>query len=178
MIFNYARWADPLEFGHRFLDVRQQQNIETQGLFSLTYLKRNLLVAFALLPDIRTSAPFIQISGHGLALWFTSPILLWALWPRNYTRLHIPLCLTVAAVGLPTLLYQNSGWLQFGYRFGIDYLPFLIVLVALNGLALGRWAKTAIVVGIVINLFGAVTFARHYQFYRTDTATYQSILGQ
>jgi len=175
---NLARWGDPLEFGHRFLNVRQQSNIEAHGLFDAQYLWRNLQVAFALLPELSGTAPYLRISGHGLALWFTSPILFWLLVSGRHTRLHVPLWLTVAAVGVPTLLYQNTGWFQFGYRFSIDYLPYLVVLLALSSRPLGRLAKAAIVAGVVINLFGAITFARFHQFYRTDASSYESILGR
>jgi len=74
----------------------------------------------------------------------------------------------VAAVALPSLLYQNSGWLQFGYRFALDYMVLLVLLLAIGGRPLGRVGKTLIAIGIAINLFGAVTFARHNQFYRRD----------
>ena len=73
--------------------------------------------------------------------------------------------LTVLAVALPSLLYQNSGWVQFGYRFSLDYTPMLICLWALGGHRLGRLAKTLIVIGIGVNLFGAITFYHMGQFY-------------
>ncbi|MBT8494317.1 MAG: hypothetical protein KJO07_14780 [Deltaproteobacteria bacterium] len=171
--FNLARWDDPLEFGHRFLHVRQQNNIEVHGLFSSHYLLRNLQVAFTMIPCIGESSPYLRIGGHGLAIWLTSPILLWALWPRKRTHLHIPLWITSAIIiGMP-LFYQNTGWFQFGYRFAADALPFLFLLIAMGARPLGKLARAAIVAGIVINLFGAVTFNRYQQFYRTDMPTYQ-----
>ena len=87
-----------------------------------------------------------------------------------------PLWLTVAAVALPTLFYQNSGWFQFGYRFSLDYTAFLFVLIAVGGRQLGRIGRVLVVVGIVINLFGAVTFARDNQYYRADRGTYDSVI--
>jgi len=57
-------------------------------------------------------------------------------------------------------------------------LPFLFLLIALGGLKLGRIGRGLIVVGIVINLFGAITFARHHQFYRADAATFRSLDGR
>ena len=61
---------------------------------------------------------------------------------------------------MPSLLYMNSGWVQFGYRFALDYMVFLIMLIAIGGRPFGRVAKTLIVIGIAINLFGAITFDR------------------
>ena len=58
------------------------------------------------------------------------------------------------------VLYQNTGWEQFGFRFVLDFLPYLIVLLALARWPLSRWFKGAVVVGILVNAFGAVTFQR------------------
>jgi hypothetical protein len=165
---NLARFDQPTEFGHSYLAVRQQAQMEASGLFSLDYLTRNLAVGFTLLPRFSGHWPFVLISGHGLALWFTTPILFFLLWPRERGPWHRPLWLTVALVALPSLLYQNSGWLQFGYRFALDYMPLLIALIAVGGRPLGRPGKALIALGIAINLFGAITFARYPQFYRSD----------
>jgi hypothetical protein len=176
VIHNVARFDEPLEFGHSYLAVRQQRNMETMGMFSHHYLARNLAVAFTLLPDFSSAKPYISINGHGLAMWFTTPVLFLLLWPKIKGPLHRPLWITVALVAVPTLLYQNSGWLQFGYRFSLDYMVLLILLLAVGGRPLTRIAKGLIIAGIVINLFGAFTFARYHQFYKADNATYNTLI--
>ena len=168
MAYNAARFGSPTEFGHSYLAVRQQGQMEESGLFSYAYLSRNLAVALALLPSFSADPPHVVIGGHGLALWFTTPILFFLLWPRERGAWHWPLWLTVAMVALPSLLYQNSGWLQFGYRFALDYMVLLVLLLAIGGRPLGRAGKILIAVGVAINLFGAVTFARDNRFYRRD----------
>ena len=179
MVHNAARFGDPLAFGHHYLDVRQQQQMETTGMFSYAYLGRNLAVAFALLPELTSHDPHIRISGHGLAIWFTTPVVLWVLWPRVKNALHRPLWITVALVALPTLLYQNSGWFQFGYRFSLDYLPFLILLVAIGDRSLRGLGRVLIALAIAINLFGAITFGRaeYHDHYRADRATYGTVIA-
>lgn len=176
MVHNYLRFGEPTEFGHSYLAVRQQRQIETIGMFSYDYLSRNLAVAFTLLPGISSEAPYISISGHGLAMWFTTPILLLVLWPRVRGPVHRALWLTVACVALPSLLYQNSGWFQFGYRFSLDYMVFLFVLIAVGGRPLTRVVKGLIIAAVIINLFGAWTFAREHRFYRADSATYNAVV--
>ena len=177
MAYNLARFGAPTEFGHTYLDVRQQVQIEQHGLASYHYLARNLAVAFTLLPEILPRAPYVQISGHGLALWFTTPILWLVLWPRDRGPLHRPLWLCVAAVALPSLLYQNSGWVQFGYRFSLDYLPLLVLLLAIGGRPVTRLARALIIAGIAINLFGAITFDRAWQYYRVGGNAYDVVVA-
>ncbi len=173
MIYNQLRFESPTEFGHGYLalgtgqPVRQQVPMETFGLFSLHYLARNLVVALGLTPGVALHKPWIQISGHGLAIWVTTPLLLWLLvWPRVANPIRRALWITVGLVAIPSLLYMNSGWIQFGYRFSLDYLVFLFMLLAIASPRLSLAAKLAIGAGIVINLFGAVTFDRMWQFYR------------
>lgn len=172
MIYNQVRFGSPFEFGHTYLalgdhrPVRQQVLIEQWGLASYHYLGRNLAVAFTLLPDLLPRAPWIQLSGHGLAMWVTTPALLLVLWPRERNPLHRALWITTLLVALPSLLYMNSGWVQFGYRFSLDYLVFLVMLLAIGGRPLTRVTKGLIVAGIVVNLFGAITFDRQWKYYR------------
>jgi hypothetical protein len=77
-----------------------------------------------------------------------------------HTRLSRALWITIAAVAIPIFMYQNTGWEQFGYRFALDFLPYLVVLLAIGGRRLTRTVKTLIVIGIVVNAFGAATFKR------------------
>lgn len=177
MAYNAARFAEPGNFGHSYLDVRQQAQMEQHGLFDWRYLGRNLAVALALVPDFLGRPPYVSISGHGLAIWFTSPFLLYVLWPRQRGPVHRALLVTLAVVALPSLLYQNSGWFQFGMRFSLDYMVLLIALLAVGARPLTRPFKALVVLAIAINLFGAATFGRDYRFYRVDQAAYETVIA-
>lgn len=177
MIYNAVRFHSPTEFGHTYLDVRQQVQIEQWGLANYHYLARNLAVAFTLLPEFPGRAPWIQIGGHGLALWFTTPVLLLVLWPREKPPLHRALWVTIALVAVPTLFYMNSGWVQFGYRFSLDYLAFVILLLAIGARPFGKVTKALIIAGIVINLFGAWSFDREWKYYRYGGNAYDVVVA-
>ncbi|MFT3693013.1 MAG: hypothetical protein QM831_07720 [Kofleriaceae bacterium] len=172
--YNKARFGSFTEFGHTFLDVRQQAQIEQWGLASYHYLGRNLAVAFTLLPELDGH---LRIPGHGLALWITTPILLFLVWPKDKPPIHRALWITVALVAIPSLCYQNSGWVQFGYRFSLDYMVFLIMLLAVGGRALTPFAKFLIALGIAINLFGAYTFDRDWSYYRVGGNAYDVVVA-
>jgi hypothetical protein len=104
-------------------------------------------------------------------------VLLLLLWPAARPPLHRALWLTVAAVAVPAFFYQNSGWVQFGYRFSLDYLPFLILLLAVGGRRVGWGARTLVAIGIAVNLFGAITFDRHWQYYRIQGPAYGVVVA-
>lgn len=177
MVYNATRFTEPTEFGHSYLHVRQQAQIEAHGLFSYHYLARNLAVAFTLLPELPDKGPPIQVSGHGLALWVTTPAFLLLLWPRTRPPLHRALWLTVALVAIPTFFYQNSGWVQFGYRFSLDYTPFLILLLAVGGRRFGWGTRALLALGVAINLFGAWSFLGHPEYYRVGGSAYGTIVS-
>jgi hypothetical protein len=178
--YNAARFGDPFENGYRYLTVAWQARMEKWGLFHYHYLSRNLGVALSMLPWMGEGGAPFRINVHGLALWFTTPLYLFLLWPRlragseQATRdlrwLHWGLWLTVAAVLVPTLFYQNTGWAQFGYRFSNDYFVFLFALLALGGFRLGTLFWLAAAWSVLVNAFGAWTFGRadYKEYYYVD----------
>lgn len=166
---NYTRFhqLSPNAFGHQYLTVIWQQRMAKWGLFSYHYLSKNLGCMLTILPwfppkDVanQPGVPLFQINEHGLALWFTTPLYFWLLWPRNQARgfLHSALWLAVIGPMVFDLFYQNSGWRQFGYRFSNDYAPLLFVLLAIGGRRMGSMFKFAAAWSVAVNLFGAMSF--------------------
>lgn len=161
MTYNYLRFESVFEFGHRYLQEGARQAIREHGLMSGWFLPQNLSAALVNPPVITFEGGFpIRISRHGLGLLFTTPALLLLPVSPNRTRLFWAAVATAFVVSLPGLFYQNSGWEQFGYRFGLDWLPFLFVALSVGGRPLTGRVKVVILLGIVVNAFGAVTFGR------------------
>jgi len=157
---NALRFGDPFETGYRYLAVAWHARIEKWGLFSYHYLARNLGVMLTSLPWLGSPDAPLRMSGHGLALWVTTPAYLGVLWPKRTSALHLALVLTALLVALPTLFYQNSGWVQFGYRFSNDYAVFLFALLAVGGRRFGAAFWALALFAVALNAFGALTFAR------------------
>lgn len=168
---NHARFGDPFEFGHRLLAIGWRGRIDKWGLFSYHYLGKNLAVLLTSLPFVggTNAAPF-QINAHGLALWITTPIYAWVLWPKRTSPIFWALACTAACVALPSLFYQNSGWIQYGYRFSNDFAVFLFAMIAVGKRRFGASFWALAIVGVVVNAFGALTFQRagHERFYFFD----------
>jgi hypothetical protein len=171
MAMNQERFANAFEFGHSYLLIASRGRIETWGLFDYHYVARNASVFFAGLPWI-TPHGYFRIGGHGLALWLTTPALLLVLWPRQRLDLGMKiLALCTLLVCAWNLAYQNSGWLQFGYRFSLDYMAGLFVLLAVGGRSVRSLPFiAAMIFAIAVNLFGAITFNRAPQFYDDDAS--------
>jgi hypothetical protein len=158
-IFNQLRFGSPFEFGHYYLVIRWAGRIQRWGLFNYHFLSRNLAAAFVLFPKFIRHWPYVQYSRDGLSMLVTTPALVYAAMPRERPPITRALWLAVLAVALPSFLYQNDGFVQFGYRFSLDYLVLLVALLAIGAQPLTRTFQALVVLGIVINLYGALTFS-------------------
>jgi len=97
-----------------------------------------------------------------MSLFVTTPLFFYLLWPREKPRLHRALWLTTALVAIPGFFYQNSGYYQFGFRFSLDYTPYLFLLLALGGRTFTRLFIAAALLGVAVNALGAAVFNRLY----------------
>ncbi len=99
--------------------------------------------------DIGTS---IVLSAPGLLL------ALLAIARRPLARLTLGAGLATLAIALFNLAHFSQGWVQWGYRFSLDFIPFLLPLVAVGAArADGRPRTIAIVLvvaGAAVNLWG------------------------
>ena len=168
-VYNYARFQSPFEFGHRFMPVQWQDRMFRFGLFNYHFLSRNLAAALVLLPRIMTRYPYVMVSQHGVSLLVTSPNLAYTVIPQEPSPLTKPLWITILATALPSLLYQNSGYVQWGYRFSLDYMIYFMVLLAVGNRPLTRLFRALVVVAFAINLFLAIGFDRYTEFSYDDS---------
>jgi hypothetical protein len=189
---NWTRYGrpTPFYFDHQFLSVAWRSRMGRWGMLSYHFLAKNLGVSLTSLPWLPPpdggpifGAPF-KINEHGLALWFTTPLYFWLFWPKRFDGQHerkwlyVVASLSAALPAIMDLLYQNTGWRQFGYRFSNDYVVLLFVMLAVGARPM-RWLfASAAAWGVAWNLFGAITFDKAVfdRFYFRDgsqTVVYQ-----
>ena len=80
--------------------------------------------------------PLVLPRDTGMSILLTSPAWLLALpavgWGFGRSRLVTGAGLAVLMVGLVNLLHFSQGWVQFGYRFSLDFAPWALLLVAIG----------------------------------------------
>jgi len=95
---------------------------------------------------------------RGMSLLLTSPACLLALPALGLRdRRAVGAVLATVAIATANLAHFSQGWVQFGYRFSLDFAPFLLVAVALGAERLlgprglpPRAPAAALVVGLVV----------------------------
>lgn len=156
--YNQLRFGTPLESGYALATLpdwlERQRDI---GLFSLAHVPMNVDYFLLHLPRPVAGWPFLQPDGLGMSVLLTSPGLLFAVradWRRSQTWW---LALAAIAVLVPTLLYYGGGWLQYGYRYFLDSVPFVMTLCGLAAAwrgGIGWGWKALILVGLAVMAIG------------------------
>jgi hypothetical protein len=131
--YNNARFGSPTDFGYQHLTDAEnlRQRREEHGQFSPVFLPDNLDAAFFHLPHLEDNR--IIPDPWGMSLFLTSPVLLYVFFafpPSGSRQRQLILAVGAFFILLPSLLYYNTGSSQFGYRFLVDALPVLMILVA------------------------------------------------
>jgi hypothetical protein len=233
------RFDSPFESGYGYTEQLYQDSLQfvyNHGLFDLSYIQRHPPVILEQMPLIKDEGPYVLPSWFGMAIWVTSPFLLYAffanikeyralwipaaialgisavillsrglarLWEGDWATSEIPwgihllpfwvLSFGAAAAGvlvprakgepwdrlvvacwaaiIPTALliftFAATGWAQFGYRYALDFTPFLWLLAIRTIGNDMRWHHvTLIAVAIAVNAMGVLWV---YQFEPAQT---------
>jgi hypothetical protein len=157
LYYNQVRFGSPFESGYALASLPPWlTDLRAQGLFSAAHLPQNLDYLFFHLPRLVGQFPYLKPDGFGLSIFLTSPALLLALRANWRTGLSLILGLTSGLVLLPDLLYYGGGWVQYGFRYALDAIPFALVLC---GLVLARQKISSVwwgllLFGLLINAIG------------------------
>jgi hypothetical protein len=156
-LFDFVRFGSPLETGYgisRISDILAERR--QQGLFSLSHLPDNVRLLVAGAFSLRSRFPYLVPDPNGTSLLLTSPALLMALLAGLRDRAVQVLWVAAAIVALPVLLYYGYGGpVTYGYRYALDFIPFLFALSAIGARRhFAAIEKIAIVLSILFVGYG------------------------
>ena len=162
--YNQVRFGTAFESGYALATLPGWLQAErAKGLFALVHVPMNLDYFLFHLPRPIPTFPFFEPDGLGLSVLITSPGLLYAI--RADWRQHRAWWLAGAAIAtlIPTLLYYGGGWLQYGFRYFLDSVPFVIALCGLAAVHRGRvgWGWMALIAFGTVVMFAGVYWAYH-----------------
>jgi hypothetical protein len=111
--------------------------------------------------------PWLKPDGLGMSIFITSPGLLYAISAPWRESRSWWLALAGLVVLIPTLLYYGGGWLQYGFRYALDSIPFVWLLCGLAAVqdenrrqTMSWFWRVLIISGVVVGA-GGVYWAYH-----------------
>lgn len=96
--------------------------------------------------------PYVKANPWGMAIWYTSPLFMMVIIRFRTNKYTLPAGITMFVLSVPLFLYYSIGFAQFGYRYTLDFLPFLFLLLlpCLSG-KLSRGSIALIIMGVLFN---------------------------
>lgn len=156
-LYNWARFKVFYDIGYRLIPGVIDEPDFRHGILHPANIGKQLRVMFLKLPLFRPSPPYLLPSHEGMALWITSPALIFSLAAPLKERLVRASWLTIPLLALPSLLHATVGYSQFGYRRAMDFMPFLVLLTARGiGNEIRWYHKALIIASILVNLWGVI----------------------
>jgi hypothetical protein len=153
--YNNARFASATDFGYDYINEAPElaQRRLDHGNFAAYFLPENLYTATIRPPLLEDGS--IEPDPWGMGLLLTSPVLVYAALAFPWDRQKMLLASGGMLMLLPALLYHNTGSAQFGYRFVLDALPVLMILVAIGARRGKGWPLAVLTVwSVAVHLWG------------------------
>ncbi|MDQ7849228.1 MAG: hypothetical protein QN152_04885 [Armatimonadota bacterium] len=131
LTYNLLRFGDPLQTGYGMLSMAapNAQAVARWGFFNLRYVPQHLYAMLLRPPELMPTPPYLRPSPWGMSLLLTSPFVVRLLFPHSRAG-WARWATLVGCMALPMLLYFSVGWVQFGYRYSLDWWVFLLVMLA------------------------------------------------
>jgi hypothetical protein len=186
LLLGYDQWGLSLFITLPLLALCFVPASEPKKVLQLLGAMAGVLVASAIftpLPAPRPAVPPGQkcllveppVGWRPIALWLVLALVLaflaYTAWQwlasKDAPRLAAPVILTVLACMVPGLAYQNTGFSQFGFRFSLDYTPWLLLLIPLGGWSWKKPLPMALgLLSVTAGFWGAVGFRGYTEMMR------------
>ncbi|MGH9199156.1 MAG: hypothetical protein ACRD1T_25925, partial [Acidimicrobiia bacterium] len=178
LLYNYARFDSLTETGYRTvyesyagnqyayfqavspgLAPDPVPNPPRFDLFDIRNVPLHLHAMFMIPPNFYPDWSIFRPSPYGMSVLLTSPPFIFAFLVRRKTELKLAAWVAIALICIPICLHYSQGWVQYGYRFLLDFAPFLLILTALgfddSGSPSGRrWQIALVALSVVAGLWG------------------------
>jgi hypothetical protein len=132
--YNYARFGNPFEMGYGLIRNVEGESVLDEpwyphGIDSVFYIPGGLYAMLFRGIEWSDDFPHLVPGWIGSSVLLTMPVLWWIFEARG--RLALVAGITAALILLPDLAHGNPGWAQIGYRFIVDALPILWLMLGL-----------------------------------------------
>jgi len=112
-------------------------------------------------PEYIPYFPFIKPIPDGMSILLTTPAVFYVLKAKYNESVNLWALLAMLGIMVPIVLWFSTGWVQFGYRYSLDFLPFLLILIAAGmGKTMNKTMIILVAISVAVNLWGALWVVR------------------
>ncbi|MFI5322153.1 MAG: hypothetical protein ACHQ6U_01180 [Thermodesulfobacteriota bacterium] len=168
--YNYVRFGSLLDTAYVLHTISPAKEKVSpwfnKGLFSFSYIPYHLRV-FLLEPPVFIKIwPYVIPSKVGLSILITTPAFVFALFAARRKKLILACWSAIILTAFLIFIKSGTGWAQFGYRYALDFYPFLLLLTVTGiGEELKWYHKVLILLSVLVNIWG-VLFLNKFDWYK------------
>jgi hypothetical protein len=161
--YNWVRFGSPLEAGYALSVLEQPSLIARRalGVFSIRQIPENLRLALLAGPQHRSQFPFVAPNPYGLSMLLVSPALLTSLNAGFRAAQARLMWIATAVVAVPVFLYYGGGFVQYGFRYSLDFTPFLVALMAVGSTRWTGWVQRSLVLVSIASVTVGIIWHAH-----------------
>ncbi|MBI3486478.1 hypothetical protein HY025_06120 [Candidatus Daviesbacteria bacterium] len=139
--YNYLRFKNIFQPGYSYQILYLKELFKNRdfGLWNLIHIPANIYYLFLKGPDGVFKAgtkvltlPYIKPDPWGMSIFLTSPIFIWIF--KAPQRENIVKAATITSLIMLALIlgYYGIGVREYGYRYAVDFYPFLFILLVFS----------------------------------------------
>jgi hypothetical protein len=102
------------------------------ALFDIRNIPLHIYTLFMMPPKYYPDLSIVRPSPYGLSIFLTSPAFIYGFFVKRKAWLTPACWLAIGLVTIPLFVHYSQGWVQYGYRFMLDYMPFLAILTVMG----------------------------------------------
>lgn len=167
LFYNYSRFGNIFDTGYTKIyenytkggysySIQRvwQANSKDFNYLDLRSIPYHLYTLFIMPPEITDLNIFkSKPSPYGMGILYISPLLLLIFGKFSKNKIETQVWFGAIPIAFITFLHYAQGWVQFGYRFLVDFLPFLVLIMALK-FKLTKFNILLLIISLVVSYWG------------------------
>ena len=162
LYYNHLRFGDFLDFGYVTINGSEWtlSRVQEYGMFHPQFIPFNFHWMFFGIPQI-VECKFYLTRGLGISIFLASPALLYLFRRFKFTWWIVGCWSSIILSTLLLLMYHNNGSNQYSYRYWMDFVvPVMMLLAYTAGRRISLPLKVLIIASILVNYYGIVSWYR------------------
>ena len=161
LYYNFLRFGNFLDFGYVDINgsARVVRLVKEYGMFNFYFVPGNLRAMFLALPELKTKCEYYFPRGSGLSVIATTPAFLYVLRRYKFSWWIIGCWVSMLLSITLLLMYHNTGSIQIAYRYMLDFIyPMIMVIAFTSGERISFPLKALIILSILINFYSIISW--------------------